>query len=86
MTADATYARVPGAVDRVFRGRALVVGADGGGHRLEGMAAIAWIALGEPGDLAEVQSRLVEISELVIVAITRRRARSARAMWPWPKR
>ena len=60
MTAEVIYRRVPGAVDRVLRDRALVVDPAGQGHRLEGLAAIAWMALDEPGAVADVRTRLVE--------------------------
>ena len=56
------YSRVPDVVWRLGPDRVLVrrVGADRGAQDLQGVAALAWISLDEPGTTAQVGARFSE--------------------------
>lgn len=54
------FQRAPGRVWRRARGSVLVMGPDRAAHQLDGAAALAWLALQEPGTAADVAQRARE--------------------------
>lgn len=58
--AQPTYQRAPTVVFRWLRGAVLVMGQQGQSQKLEGAAAVVWMALPSPATAAEVRARIQE--------------------------